>query len=457
MSFNLPKSDLKRVVIVGGGFGGLRLANKLKNKGFQVVLVDKNNYHQFPPLIYQIASAGIEPSSISFPFRKLFQKRKNFYFRMAEVRSIFPEHKTIQTSIGKVKYDYLVLAAGTTTNFFGNKHIEEEAMPMKTVSESMGLRNALLDNFERALTCATEKERQELLNVVIVGGGATGVEIAGALSEMKRFVLPKDYPDLPSSLMHVYLIEAGDRLLAGMSHESSERVEQYLREMGVNILMNKKVTDYQNHRVLLEDGSTIATRTFIWVSGVSGVPIRNLDGNKLGRGSRIKVNEFNQVEGLDGVFAIGDQCIQTTDKNYPGGHPQLAQVAIQQGDLLAKNLIRLEKGKNLKPFSYRNLGSMATVGRNRAVAEFSKIKMGGWFAWVMWLVVHLRSILGVRNKVMVFLNWIWNYFSYGQSLRMIIYAKKAKEVREREALLASTHWGTDMMSEGANEEKVGVK
>lgn len=457
MSFNLPKSDLKRVVIVGGGFGGLRLANKLKNKGFQVVLVDKNNYHQFPPLIYQIASAGIEPSSISFPFRKLFQKRKNFYFRMAEVRSIFPEHKTIQTSIGKVKYDYLVLAAGTTTNFFGNKHIEEEAMPMKTVSESMGLRNALLDNFERALTCATEKERQELLNVVIVGGGATGVEIAGALSEMKRFVLPKDYPDLPSSLMHVYLIEAGDRLLAGMSHESSERVEQYLREMGVNILMNKKVTDYQNHRVLLEDGSTIATRTFIWVSGVSGVPIRNLDGNKLGRGSRIKVNEFNQVEGLDGVFAIGDQCIQTTDKNYPGGHPQLAQVAIQQGDLLAKNLIRLEKGKNLKPFSYRNLGSMATVGRNRAVAEFSKIKMGGWFAWVMWLVVHLRSILGVRNKVMVFLNWIWNYFSYGQSLRMIIYAKKAKEVKEREALLASTHWGTDMMSEGANEEKVGVK
>ena len=236
MSFNLPKTDKKRVVIVGGGFGGLKLANKLRNSNFQVVLVDRNNYHQFPPLIYQIASAGIEPSSISFPFRKIFQKRKNFFYRMAEVRSIFPEHKIIQTSIGKVKYDYLVLAAGATTNFFGNKNVAEEAMPMKNVSEAMGLRNALLDNFERALTCATDKERQELLNIVIVGGGATGVEIAGALSEMKNFVLPKDYPDLPTSLMNIYLIEAGPRLLPAMSPESSQKVEKYLRTMGVNVL-----------------------------------------------------------------------------------------------------------------------------------------------------------------------------------------------------------------------------
>lgn len=451
MSFNLPKSEKKRVVVVGGGFGGLRLVNKLKNKGFQVVLVDKNNYHQFPPLIYQIASAGIEPSSISFPFRKLIQRRKNCYFRMAEVRSIFPEHNMIQTSIGKVKYDYLVFAAGTTTNFFGNKHIEEEAMPMKNVSEAMGLRNALLANFERALTCATEQERQELLNIVIVGGGATGVEIAGALSEMKKFILPKDYPDMPSSLMHIYLIEAGNRLLAGMSPESSEKVEQYLREMGVNILLNKKVTDYQDHRVLLEDGSSIATRTFIWVSGVAAQPVGNMPAETLGRGGRIKVDEFNRVQGMDNVFSIGDQCLQTSDKNYPYGHPQLAQVAIQQGDLLAKNLIRMEKGKAPKPFSYRNLGSMATVGRNRAVAEFSKMKMGGFIAWVMWLVVHLRSILGVRNKAVVLFNWIWDYCFYSQSLRMIIYAKKAKEVIEREALLASTHWGKDLLGEEADE------
>ncbi len=453
MSFNIPQTDKKRVVIVGGGFGGLKLANKLRKSNFQVVLVDRNNYHQFPPLIYQIASAGIEPSSISFPFRKIFQRRKNFFFRMAEVRSIFPEHKILQTSIGKVQYDYLVLAAGTTTNFFGNQNVEEEAIPMKNVSEAMGLRNALLDNYERALTCACDTERQELLNIVIVGGGATGVEIAGALSEMKKFVIPKDYPDLPSSLINIYLIEAGPRLLSAMSHESSAHVEQYLREMGVNVLLNKMVTDYKDHRVQLKDGSSIATRTFIWVSGVAAQPIGNLPAECLGRGSRIKVDEFNHVPGLDGVYCIGDQCIMPDgDPKWPGGHPQLAQVAIQQGSLLAKNLCRQEQGKAMKPFHYRNLGAMATVGRNRAVAEFSKVRMAGFVAWVMWLVVHLRSILGVRNKIVVLLNWMWNYFSYSQSLRMIIYAKKAKEVRERERRLADKHWGTDLMSEGADKD-----
>ncbi len=452
MSFNLPKTDKKRVVIVGGGFGGLKLANKLKKSGFQVVLVDRNNYHQFPPLIYQIASAGIEPSSISFPFRKIFQRRKDFYFRMAEVRSIFPDHKIIQTSIGKVRYDYLVLAAGTTTNFFGNKHIEEEAMPMKNVSEAMGLRNALLDNFERALTCAGEQERQELLNVVIVGGGATGIEIAGALSEMRNYVLPKDYPDLPTSLMHIYLIEAGPRLMPAMHPDTSEHIEKYLRNMGVNVLLNKMVTDYSDHRVILKDGSSIATRTFIWVSGIAGITVGNLGNEHYGRGHRIIVDEYNRVKGYDNIFCIGDQCIMPdADPAYPGGHPQLAQVAIQQGALLAKNLKRLEKGEDMKPFRYKNLGTMATVGRNRAVAEFKKIRMHGFFAWVMWLVVHLRSILGVRNKIIILFNWMWNYFSYSQSLRMIIYAKKAKEVIEREKRLASTHWGTDLLSEGSEE------
>ena len=452
MSFNVPKVEKKRVVIVGGGFGGLKLANKLRKSDYQVVLIDRNNYHQFPPLIYQIASAGIEPSSISFPFRKIFQKHKDFYFRMAEVRSIFPEHKIIQTSIGKIEYDYLVLAAGATTNFFGNKNVEENAMPMKNVGEAMGLRNALLDNFERALTCATDVERQELLNIVIVGGGATGVEIAGALSEMKNFVLPKDYPDLPTSLMHIYLIEAGNRLLPAMSQESSAKVEQYLRTMGVNVLLNKMVTDYDNHRVMLKDGSSIATRTFIWVSGVAAQPVGNLSDSHLGRGRRIIVDAYNRVVGLNDIFAIGDQCIMPEgDDNWNGGHPQLAQVAIQQGNLLAKNLKRMAQGKELKPFKYKNLGTMATVGRNRAVAEFSKMKFGGFMAWVLWLVVHLRSILGVRNKLIVLLNWLWNYVSYSQSLRMIIYAKKAKEVIEREERLKSAHWGHDLMSEGVEE------
>lgn len=449
MSFNIAKTKAKRVVIVGGGFGGLKLANALRNSGMQVVLVDKNNYHQFPPLIYQVASSGLEPSSISFPFRKIFRKRKNFYFRMAEARSIFPEKKILQTSIGKVEYDYLVFAAGTTTNFFGNKHLEDEAMPMKTLSEAMGLRNALLSNLERSITCATDQERNELQNIVIVGGGATGVEIAGVLSEMKKYVLPADYPDMDSSQLNIFLIEAGGRLLSGMSPKSSEAAEQFLRNMGVNVCLHKKVIDYRDHKVILEDGMEIPTRTFIWVSGVKASPIDNLPSECIGRGGRLKVDAYNRVEGMEDVFAIGDQCIMTADKDYPNGHPQLAQVAIQQGKLLAENLKRMEKKKKkaLKPFHYRNLGSMATVGRNRAVAEFKKVKTQGWIAWILWLVVHLRSILGVRNRISVMLNWMYNYFTYDQSLRIIVYARKAKEVKEREEREARVHWGEDLQTE----------
>ena len=396
----------------------------------------------------------MEPSSISFPFRKIFQNSHDVYFRMAEVRAVFPEKKLIQTSIGKVDYDYLVFAAGATTNYYGNKHIEDEAMPMKNAAEAMGLQNAILSNLERSITCATNLERQELLNVVIVGGGATGVEVAGVLSEMKKSIMPHDYPDLDRSLMNIYLIEAGNRLLSGMSPESSAKAEEFLRRMGVNILLNKKVVDYRDHKVVLEDGSEIATRTFIWVSGIAGVSIGNMGREFLGRGSRIKVDQFNRVEGMDDVFAIGDQCIMSGDEDYPGGHPQLAQVAIQQGKNLARNLRRMEKGKDLKPFHYKNLGSMATIGRNKAVAEFSKIKMQGFVAWMLWLVVHLRSILGVRNKVIVLLNWVWNYFNYNQSLRMIFYPLKAKEVREREAREAVTHWGEDLLQdEEENKDK----
>ena len=447
MSFNIAKTNAKRVVIVGGGFGGLKLANALRKSGMQVVLVDKNNFHQFPPLIYQVASSGIEPSSISFPFRKIFRKRKNFYFRMAEARSIFPDKKILQTSIGKIEYDYLVLAAGTTTNFFGNKHLEEEAMPMKTLPEAMGLRNALLSNLERSITCATEQERNELQNIVIVGGGATGVEIAGVLSEMKKYVLPADYPDMDSSQLNIFLIEAAGRLLGGMSPESSAAAEQFLRNMGVNVCLHKKVTDYRDHKVIFEDGMEIPTRTFIWVSGVKAVGIGNMPSECMGRGGRLKVDAYNRVEGLQDVFAIGDQCIMTADKDYPYGHPQLAQVAIQQGKLLAENLKRIEKKKPLKPFHYKNLGSMATVGRNRAVAEFKKVKTQGWIAWILWLVVHLRSILGVRNRISVMLNWMYNYFTYDQSLRIIIYARKAKEVKEREEREARVHWGEDLQAE----------
>ena len=448
MSINIQRNQKKRVVIVGGGLGGLRLAEDLYGKGMQVVLIDKNNFHQFPPLIYQIASAGIDPSSISFPFRQIFRKRKDFYFRMAEARMVDTDKKILQTSIGKIDYDYLVLAAGATTNFFGNKNIEDWAIPMKTVPEAMGLRNALLSNLERALTCATEEERQELLNVVIVGGGATGVEIAGALSEMKRYVIPYDYPDMDSSLMHIYLIEAGDRLLAGMTPDSSKKAYDFLKSMGVDIQFGKMVTDYRDHKVIMKDGSEIPTRTFLWVSGIRANAMPGIDENHLGRGFRFKVDQYNRIPGLEGVFAIGDQCLQTTDKAYPNGHPQVAQVAIQQAKNLAKNLKKINEGQaenSLTAFKYKNLGSMATIGRNKAVVEIGKLRSQGFFAWILWLVVHLRSILGVKNKMMVLLNWLWKYVSYNDSIRMITYATKPREVVERMEREQTTHLGEDLM------------
>ncbi len=449
MSINIQRNQKKRVVIVGGGLGGLRLAEDLYGSGMQVVLIDKNNFHQFPPLIYQIASAGIDPSSISFPFRQIFRKRKDFYFRMAEARMVDTEKKILQTSIGKIDYDYLVLAAGATTNFFGNKNIEEWAIPMKTVPEAMGLRNALLSNFERALTCATEEERQELLNVVIVGGGATGVEIAGALSEMKHYVIPYDYPDMDSSLMHIYLIEAGDRLLAGMSQDSSKKAYDFLKSMGVDIQFGKMVTDYRDHKVIMKDGTEIPTRTFLWVSGIRANAMPGISEDHLGRGFRFKVDQFNRIPGLNDVFAIGDQCLQTTDHAYPNGHPQVAQVAIQQAKNLAKNIKRINEGhaddNSLTPFKYNNLGSMATIGRNKAVVEIGKFHSQGFFAWILWLVVHLRSILGVKNKMMVLLNWLWKYVSYNDSIRMITYATKPREVVERMEREQTTHLGEDLM------------
>ena len=448
MSINIQRNEKKRVVIVGGGLGGLRLAEELYGSGMQVVLIDKNNFHQFPPLIYQIASAGIDPSSISFPFRQIFRKRKDFYFRMAEARMVDTEKKILQTSIGKIDYDYLVMAAGATTNFFGNKNIEEWAIPMKTVSEAMGLRNALLSNLERALTCASENERQELLNVVIVGGGATGVEIAGALSEMKRYVIPYDYPDMDSSLMHIYLIEAGDRLLAGMSQDSSKKAYEFLESMGVDVQFGKMVTDYRDHKVIMKDGTEIPTRTFLWVSGIRANAMPGIDESHLGRGFRFKVDQYNRITGLDSVFAIGDQCLQTTDASFPDGHPQVAQVAIQQAKNLAKNIKKINNGQDdstLTAFKYKNLGSMTTVGRNKAVVEIGKLHSQGFIAWVLWLVVHLRSILGVKNKMMVLLNWLWKYVSYNDSIRMITYATKPREVVERMKREQTTHLGEDLV------------
>lgn len=424
MRANIKRNEQRRVVVVGGGLGGLKLVSSLRDTDFQVVLVDKNNYNQFPPLIYQVASAGLEPSNISFPFRRLFQGWKNFFFRMAEVQHIDTEEKAIKTSIGTIHYDDLVLAAGATTNFFGNKNIEASALPMKSVSESMRLRNTILQNLERAETEDNEARKQALMNIAIVGGGPSGVEIAGVLAEMKQTILPRDYPDLDTSCMHIYLINATPRLLGAMSERSSREAEKALKELGVKVMTNCMVTDYVDKELVLKDGQRISAETVIWVSGIKANNIDGIPSESIGHAGRILVDRFNRVKGLKDVYAIGDQCIVEGDEAYPYGHPQLAQVAIQQAKTLAKNLIWQEKGETEQPFSYHNLGTMATIGRKKAVVEIGKLKFGGFFAWLLWLIVHLRSILGVKNKTIVFLNWMWSYMNYKQSLRLILKAKR---------------------------------
>ncbi len=419
MRANIKRNQLRRVVIVGGGIGGLQLAMALRKTDFQVVLIDKNNYNQFPPLIYQVASSGLEPSNISFPFRRIFQNYKNFFFRKGEVKTVDTKEKMVTTTFGNVHYDYLVLAAGAQTNFFGNKNVEHNALPMKTVTDAMKLRNTLLSNLEQAETEDRDEERKAWMNIVIVGGGPSGVEIAGALADMKRTVLRHDYPDLDPKLFNIHLINSRDCLLASMDTASSERAEKDLRLMGVDLMLGQRVVDYKDNKVALEDGTVIPARTVIWVSGIRGVAIGGIPEESIGRGGRILVDRFNEVKGMENVYAIGDLSLVDDGDNHQG-HPQLAQVAIQQAKNLAHNLINRERGKGQKPFVYRNLGTMATIGRKKAVAEIGGLKFGGLAAWLLWLLVHLRSILGVRNKTMALINWTWNYFNYKQSLRLIL-------------------------------------
>ncbi|MBF1582258.1 MAG: NAD(P)/FAD-dependent oxidoreductase [Prevotella sp.] len=423
MKANIERTDKKRIVIVGGGLGGLELAFKLVDDDYQVVLVDKNNYHQFPPLIYQVASGGLEPSSISFPFRRLFQGKKDFFFRMAKVESVNTDKKTIKTTVGEIDYDYLVLAFGAKTNFFGNKDIEATTLPMKSVSEAMRLRNTILRNLELALTEEDPARKQALMNIVVVGGGASGVEIAGAVAEMKKNIIARDYPDLDSSQMHIYLVNAVDRLLSAMDPVSSKRAERDLKELHVHIRQPQFATEYKDGILKTSAGLEIPTQTVIWVSGICANTVEGFPAESIGHASRFLTDRFCRVKGVKDVYAIGDVSLVEGDEEYPLGHPQLAQVAMQQAKTVAKNFKAMSKGKELKPFKYKNLGVMATIGRNHAVAEISGKKFGGFPAWALWLVVHLRSILGVKNKTFILLNWVWNYINYKQSLRLILKAK----------------------------------
>jgi NADH dehydrogenase len=414
-----------KLIIIGGGFGGLKLARLLSNKpGFEITLIDRFNYHQFQPLFYQVATSGLDASNISFPLRKVFQKSKNIHFRMAEVKSIITGQKKVVTDIGEFDYDSLVIATGADTNFFGNQNLIDHAFPMKSTTEALRLRHRLLHNFEDALSAKNEAERQRLMNVVIVGGGPTGVELSGAIADMKRFVLPKDYPELDFTKMNIYLLEGTGKTLANMSEKSSEQSRTYLDRLGVQVLTNTMLKDYNGKTATLQNGDVIETQLLIWAAGIKGNVPEGISKELVARGNRIKVDRQCKVNGFADVYAIGDVAFIEEDPAWPNGHPQVAPVAMQQAVVVANNFRRAEMKTGNSPmeeFEYKDKGSMATVGRNLAVVDVPKPKLhfGGFFAWMIWMGLHLMLILGVKNRFFVFSNWLYNYFTYDQNLRLI--------------------------------------
>lgn len=417
---NIQRTSDPRVVIVGGGFAGISLAKTLAKKEVQVVLLDKHNYHTFQPLLYQVSTGGLEPDSIAYPIRKILSDFPNFYFRLAEVLEIDPVTKTVHTNIGDLKYDYLVIATGSKTNFFGNKEIEVNSMPMKTIPQALNLRSLILENFEKALLTDSLDEQDALMNFVIVGAGPTGVELAGALAEIKKGILPKDYPDLDTRRAQINLIQSGDRILKEMSERASARAEVFLEKLDVNIWKNVRVVSYDGKKITTTTDLEFCSATVIWAAGVQGAGIKGLDAKEITEpGNRIRVNVFNQVEGFDEIFAVGDiACI--VDKDTPRGHPMMAQPAIQQGNHLGENLLNHMQGKPMVPFKYKDKGAMATVGRNKAVVDLPKFHFQGVFAWFVWMFVHLYFLIGFRNRAVVFINWVYNYIRFDREARLII-------------------------------------
>ena len=417
-----------RVVIVGGGFAGLELARALRHTPVQVVLIDKQNYHAFQPLLYQVATAGLAADSVVSPFRKILDGQDNFYFRLAEVQAVDTTQQQLETSIGRLRYDYLVLATGATSNFFGDAQMQQHAVTLKSVADAIELRNTVLSNFERALQLGDIDQINSLLDFVIVGGGPTGVEIAGALSELRAHVFPRDYRELDFKEMDIHLIQSGPTLLKGMSAEASQKSLKYLEQFGVQVWLDRRVKSYDGYTVTLNTGEQLVTRTLIWAAGVTGSPISGLRPDCLLPGNRYQVNEYNEVAGYDNVFAIGDIAAMRT-KEYPDGHPMVAQPALQQGRLLGQNLTRQLAGRARQPFRYADKGSMATIGRNHAVADIKLLgrdfRLGGLLAWLAWGIVHVISLVSFRNRVIVLLNWAWSYLSYDKGLRYIIGGSRA--------------------------------
>lgn len=431
---NIPdRGNLRRVVIVGGGFGGLRLANKLDRRLFQVVLLDRDNFHLFQPLLYQVAITGLEITSIAYPFRKVFQKRHNVFFRMCSVQSVDSARKCVQTTVGELDYDYLVVAIGCSTNYFGNDSLRHTTISLKSAAEALDARNSILHSFEEASVSQDEQTRDELMNFVIVGGGATGVELAGAMADMKQYALKKDYPELDLDKMHIHLVDGSDRLLSGMSETSSHRIEAVLRKRGVELHQKVFVKGFDGTTITMSDGSCLNTRTVLWVSGITANRIGGFDEKNLGRGGRIKVDRYCRVEGHDSVYAIGDiACMET--ETHPQGYPQVAQVAIQMGRYIAESLKGELRGERPARFEYKDKGTLATIGRNSAVAEIGKMHFHGRLAWWLWLTVHISTILGVKNRLVILLDWIWNYMSYDSSMRVIIRGLCRKQPKEQDCM-----------------------
>ena len=412
----------QKVVVVGGGFAGIQLVRHLDKNLFDVLLIDRINHHQFQPLFYQVATSQIEPSSISFPLRNIFKDHRAIQIRMAEVLEILPDVNKVRTDIGDFDYDQLVLATGCKTNFFGNQAIEKNALTLKTTYDAIAIRNHILSSFEKVLS-ATPEQKERLLNIVIVGAGPTGVELAGSFAEIKRYVLPRDYPDIDFSKLSIFLIEGTKNTLNAMSDNAHQASAEYLWRMGVTLVMETFVKDYDGHVAVLSNGKTIPTATVIWAAGVTGNTVMGLTGDLWTPNGRVKVDRFNRVSGYKNIFALGDIALMTTPK-FPKGHPQLANVAINQAKLLSRNFKRQAKGKAWTEYEYRDLGTMATIGRNKAVVDLPFVKFKGLLAWFIWMSLHLMLILSVRNKLIIFINWVWSYITKDSSLRLILKQNK---------------------------------
>jgi NADH dehydrogenase len=408
----------KKIIVIGGGFAGLQLIKNLRKGLFDIELIDRLNHHQFQPLFYQVATSQIEPTSISFPFRKIFQKRKDVTFRLTEVISIDPESNSIVTTAGNFNFDFLVIASGGKTNFFGNENIMKNALSLKTTYEAIKIRNVILENFENILNL-NNPDNDSLFNIVVVGGGPTGVELSGAFAELKRDILPKDFPGTDFSGLRIFLLEGGNHTLSTMSDMAKRTSEKYLKELGVILKTGVFVRDFDGEELKLSNGEVLRSKYVIWAAGITGNTIEGLSPDVITETNRIKVDRMNKVSGYENIYAIGDIAYMETPK-YPKGHPQVANVAINQGKNLARNLNAMSYGEEQTEYEYKDLGSMATVGRNKAIVDLPLIRFHGYFAWYVWMFLHLMLILSVRNKLIVFINWAWNYFTKNSSLRIIL-------------------------------------